>query len=356
MEKDKKKIRILVTDDTVTYRIILTNILRTFEDVEIAGTAHNGKDALEKIPTCFPDVITMDVEMPVMDGLTALRKIKERYPWIEIIMVSGTTQKNADIVLKALEEGAFDFIIKPTTTSSEQAKKELTKTLRNHISNLKAKKATQEQTVRHPRPIYLKLSRQPSIYPVKVDLVAIGVSTGGPKALARIMPSLSPNLPPILIVQHMPPLFTRSLASNLNKLCPLTVKEAEDGEPILPGTAYIAPGGRHMVIRTSNASFKVGLNDLPPENSCRPSVDVLLRSIAAQFHRKALSVILTGMGSDGLSGMKALKRKGVFCIAQDETSCAVYGMPRAIVENGLADEILPLEKIAQRINQLAGIK
>ena len=356
----KRKARILITDDMVTYRIIISSILRTFEDVEIVGTAKNGAEALKKIPECGPDIITLDVEMPVMDGLTALKKIKEAHPDVEVIMVSSASRKNADITVRALETGAFDFIVKPEAASAEEARRELAEALRKHITAITegkrlSKAAPSVVTTRMKPKAAPPLA--PARPPEKVDLIAIGVSTGGPKALGTILPELSENLPPILIVQHMPPLFTKSLADNLNKHSPLLVKEAEEGEPLRPGSAYIAPGGRHMILRKGGASFKIALSDAPPENSCRPSVDVLFRSIASQFPtERVLALVLTGMGSDGFKGVQSLKRKGVYCIAQDEASCVVYGMPKFIVDHGLADEVLPLDAIARRIKELAGIK
>ncbi len=352
----KEKARILITDDMVTYRIILSSILRTFEEVEIAGTAKNGQDALDKIATCHPDIITLDVEMPVMDGLTALKRIKAQYPEIDVIMVSGANRKNADITLKALEAGAFDFIVKPDAASAEEARKELSDALRQHITViLEKKRMGRAAGTRATVPSKPKAAAIPGHPPEKIDLVAIGVSTGGPKALSKLIPDLSAQLPPILIVQHMPPVFTKSLAENLNKHARLNVKEAEEREPLQHGTVYIAPGGRHMVIRKANGAFSVGLNDNPPENSCRPSVDVLFRTIATHFPpNRILSIILTGMGSDGFKGVQALKRRGAYCLAQDEASCVVYGMPKYIVDHGLADEILPLEEIAKRINELSG--
>ncbi len=355
---DKRKAKVLITDDMVTYRIILSSILRTFEDVEIVGTAKNGQDALDKIPEYHPDIITLDVEMPVMDGLTALKKIKAGHPDIEVIMVSGANRKNADITMKALEAGAFDFIIKPDSSSAEEARRELSEALRQHISAILEKKlsARPMPRVRVTPPPTQKEMAHPAAPPKKIELISIGVSTGGPKALGKLLPNLSPKLPPILIVQHMPPIFTKSLAENLNKHTRLNVKEAEENEPIKPGMVYIAPGGRHMVIRKANEAYVIGLNDNPPENSCRPSVDVLFRSIASHFpSEKVLSVIMTGMGSDGFKGVQALKRKGAYCLAQDEESCVVYGMPKYVVDHGLADEILSLEEMAKRINQLAGV-
>ncbi len=343
----------------VTYRIILSNILREFKDVKIVGTAGNGKIALEKIAELKPDVVTLDVEMPVMDGLTALREIRRRFPDVTVIMVSGASRCNADITIKALEAGAFDFIVKPDAESAEAARNELSKALFKQLDNILARKDGAKSMVRTPvaeaPPARLTGGVRTAVTPEKFKVIAIGISTGGPKALAALIPDLSEHLPPVLIVQHMPPVFTKSLADNLNRHAKLRVKEAEEGELLQAGTAYIAPGGRHMVMRKAGPGVVIGLNDNPPENSCRPSVDVLFRAIANQVPPgKTLSLILTGMGSDGLKGVQTLKRHGAYCIVQDEATCVVYGMPRAIVENGLADEILPLSDIGRRINTLAG--
>ncbi len=356
-------VKVIIVDDMLTYRIILSSLLRRIQGVKVVGSASNGKEALEKIESLKPDLVTLDIEMPVMDGLKTLEEIRKRWPDIGVIMVSGANKKNADITVKALQRGALSFIVKPDAASTDEAKEYLLTNLRREIDAfveglkkrlLRRRPAKKTPTRTAPEPPEPSRSRVSP--PRNPEVVALGISTGGPKALSEVIPKLPGNLPfPILLVQHMPPLFTKSLADSLDKKSALNVKEAERGEGIKPGTVYIAPGGHHMVVKKSGANRLIDLNDNPPEHGCRPAVDVLFRSVAEAYDpRKTVAIVMTGMGDDGCSGAAMLKRKGAYCIAQNEKSCVVYGMPRCLVEKGIAHEVLDLSEIPRAIARLAG--
>ena len=360
-------LRVMVVDDTVVYRKIVSEVLSDMPDVEVVGTAFNGKSALARIASLSPDIITLDIEMPEMDGLETLERMQTEAPHVGAIMLSSLTQKGGEMTMKALELGAFDFIPKPQDGSMEENRetvrsalmpmlkafsrfKEI-KTILKSKGGLKLpKKPTATSTV-VPRGTGRKDLRVQKMRE-KSDIVAIGVSTGGPNALAQMMPNLPADLGvPVLIVQHMPPVFTQSLANSLNSKCQIPVKEAVDGEPLQPNVALIAPGGKQMKI-VAGADGKtriVRVTDDPPENSCKPSVDYLFRSIAHHYVGRATGVIMTGMGSDGTLGLKLMKRNGATVIAQNEETCVVYGMPKTPIEEGFADTIAPLDSIADEI-------
>ncbi len=358
-------IKVMIVDDTIIYRKILKDVLLTIEDTEVITTAPNGKIALKKIETNKPDLILLDVEMPVMDGLETLIEIKKRYPEIGVIMVSGINERQANITLKALENGAVDFVAKPVGNNLNDNVAYLTDNLTPIIKMFQAKKETKtgfrkritprkpitEKNIKPATPSILRKSAVPS----KFDVLVVGVSTGGPNALAEFIPRLPKKLGvPVLLVQHMPPMFTKSLANHLNAKSAIEVVEATDNESILPDKVYIAPGGKHMVLRVDQKTKKpiVGIIDTPPVNSCKPSVDVLFQSISQYYKGNILSLIMTGMGSDGKNGVKKLKRIGCYSVAQSENSCVVYGMPRAIVDENLADEVVDLSKLGSRISEL----
>lgn len=377
------KLRLLVVDDTATYRLILANVINTIPDVILSGTANNGRVALEKLAEMPVDLVLLDIEMPEMDGLEALRAIKERYPKTGVVMISGMNRHSADITIKALEAGALDFISKPDAGDAQSNKDILTKKLTPIIRLMTAKR--QRETAQHvlqqpsakplsavqalsrlaATPIKREAPAQPVVTapsagkPAKIDVIAIGVSTGGPNALMTLIPRLPGDLGvPILLVQHMPAVFTASLASSLNAKSQLLVKEGEAGEIVRPNTVYIAPGGRHMTVRSDRepgSSFshvQIGLNDNPPENSCRPAVDVLFRSVSATYGRNVLAVVMTGMGTDGTRGVQVLKQSGCYCLTQSESTCVVYGMPRSIDNLGLSDERVDLSEMAGRITAM----
>jgi len=351
-----------VVDDTVTYRKVLSEVVNGIDCTELLGTAVSGDIALRKLKTLQPDLILLDVCMPGMDGVKTLKEIKKLYPKIAVVMVSGVSTRDADTTIEALNCGAVDFIPKPKATGFQEGIDSITASLIPIVKSLglvhnfptKSKVTEQKKVVTRTAP-----KRKVAIPKGKFDYLLIGVSTGGPNTLRSIIPKLPANLRcPILLVQHMPPLFTASLAEHLNKKSPLQVKEAVDGEQIVAGKVYIAPGGKHMAVRRGSGvnSLLVSINDQAPVNSCKPSVDVLFRSVAINVQGNVLSLILTGMGEDGAAGVATLKRKGAYSFAQDEESCVVYGMPRAVIEKDLADEIIPLNEIANRIIEVIGVK
>ncbi len=350
-----RKIKVLVVDDSPIMRKLITEALRADREIEVTGTASNGKEAVEKAPRLRPDVITLDIEMPIMDGLTALEKLRKVYPKARVIMFSSLTEKGAKETIKALSLGAFDFVTKPSSRSlSESIKRiqeELVPKIKSAVPRPSARLASPPRVSR-PRPIS-KPTYSRSILSGKREVVAIGVSTGGPKALAEVIPRLPGNFPvPILIVQHMPPIFTAQLAQRLDQLSALKVLEAAEGNPLTPGKVFIAPGDKHMEVKSVGTNKVIHLHKGPPENSCRPAVDVLFRSVARVYGGRSVGVILTGMGHDGLAGAKLMKEKGALIVAQDEATSVVYGMPRAVVEAGIADYVLPLSEIPNFLQKI----
>ena len=364
------KLRALVVDDSVVYRRILTEALKTLPEIEIIGSAPTGKIALQRIQELRPDLVTLDIEMPEFDGIQVLEAMKSQGATAAVIVVSAVTRKGGQLTLRALELGAFDFITKPEAASMEEGRdtilRELAPRIRALTQRLEARNALRNKpaVVASPSDKLTSALKVPSssleditrrmtslTAAIRPEMILIGVSTGGPNALARIIPALPGNLGiPILVVQHMPPIFTQSLADSLASKSALRVKEAADGEMVTPNVVYIAPGGKHMrVASTPDGKKQLQITTDPQENNCRPSVDYLFRSAAIGFPGRSTAVMLTGMGSDGLLGLQLLKRRGCFSIAQDEASCVVYGMPKAIVDAGLADAVLPLDSIAARI-------
>lgn len=352
------KLGILIVDDSMTYRMILREVLRNTEGVELRATARDGLDALEKLASLDVDLVFLDVEMPKMNGFETLHAIRQQYPDLPVVMISGVSRRSADITIQALEAGALDFIQKPDTGDTHgniNALREKLQPIINVCLQDRPKRrpdmGSSHQTVE---------GKEASTAPAApVDLIVIGVSTGGPQALMQLIPKLPNDLDiPILIVQHMPPLFTASLAESLNRASTLSVREASDGDILEPNTVFIAPGGSHMVLDVTgtsplNRQYSLKLDDGPPENSCKPAVDTLFRSVANSFRGKILALILTGMGQDGKLGVSLLKQRGdCYCITQTKSSCVIYGMPRAVEESGLSDEQLELEAIPQRIKVL----
>jgi two-component system, chemotaxis family, protein-glutamate methylesterase/glutaminase len=339
------KIRVLVVDDAVVIRKMITDALASDPEIELVGTAANGKIALAKISQVNPDLVTMDVEMPEMDGLTTLRELRKSHPRLPVIMFSTLTARGAETTLDALAAGANDYVTKPANVGSVAVG--LTRIREELIPKVKALcgRVIATPMPEVPRRVVVPTVRQ-AASPIK--LVVIGVSTGGPNALAQIIPALPGNLPvPVMIVQHMPPVFTRLLGERLNQQSPLTVKEAVHGEPIKLGCVYIAPGDYHMGL----AGGKVVLDQNPPENSCRPAVDVLFRSAAKTAGTGVLGIILTGMGQDGFRGAQAIVEAGGHVLAQDQATSVVWGMPSFVTKAGLAEQILPLNRVATEIVQ-----
>ncbi len=362
-----KPLRVLAVDDTVVYRKIVSEILAELPGVHAVGTAHNGKIAMSKIASLKPDLLTLDLEMPEMNGLEVLAAMKKEAPGVGAIMLSTLTRKGGEMTMKALQLGAFDFIPKPQTGTMEENKETIKNALapilnafsrRKQIQGILKGRSPSQGVAPEEKPAFTsggvaqQIGAIPSHKRRKSEIVGIGISTGGPVALAKMMPQLQPNLnAPILIVQHMPAIFTHSLAASLNSKCAIEVREAVDGEPVCPNTALIAPGRTQMkVVAAGDGKNKViRITDDPPENSCKPSVDYLFRSIAHLYKERATGVIMTGMGSDGTLGLKLMKRNGATIIAQDEATCVVYGMSKEPIESGIVDVIAPLDMIAKEI-------
>lgn len=365
-----KNLRVLVVDDTIVYRKAVSDIVEEIPGVELAGVAHNGKIALAKIATLKPDILTLDIEMPEMNGIEVLAELQKKHPGVGAIMLSTLTAEGSEMTMRALELGAFDFILKPQNRNQTESKKELRALLEPMLkafgksrfspSSLLAKTrmGTTSSALAAKSSLLASPTRPlPTIKPTaqrrgKSEIVVIGISTGGPNALNHMLPQLPGDLGvPVLIVQHMPPVFTKSLAASLDKKCALTVKEAINGENILPNIVYIAPGGKQMKLTagTDGLNRRIKITDDPPENSCRPSVDYLFRSVADYYVGRTTAVIMTGMGSDGTQGLGILKQKAAYTIGQDEASCVVYGMPKAPAELGYLDTVVPLHKIAAEI-------
>ena len=355
------QVKVLVVDDSAFMRKAISMMLESDPDIKVVGMGHDGVEGVELVKQLKPDVVTLDIEMPRMDGLTALKHIMEDNP-TPVMMVSSLTTDGASATLDALQLGAVDFIPKQLSFVAldiVKIKEELIKKIK-YIALNKHKLLRQYRS--QTKPVFTPSAEKKDRYKPpppslltctgrkEMDIVAIGASTGGPPALQAIIPRLPKNLPvPVMVVQHMPPTFTKSLADRLNALSQITVKEAEDGEPLNAGTAYIAPGSQHMTVSRASASFRIGLSDEPSDTLHRPAVDVMMHSVANVYNSKALGVILTGMGHDGLEGLKALKLRGGKVLAQNEESCVVYGMPRSVVENNLADKVVHIDKMANEI-------
>jgi two-component system chemotaxis response regulator CheB len=357
-------LRVLVVDDTVTYRKIVSDLLAATPGVEVIGAAPNGKIALEKIERLRPDVVTLDLEMPEMDGLEVMRRLTAAGSEVGVIVLSGATSYGANTTVAALNAGAFDFVKKPDFADSRQNVAALEKALRSRIDAFSRKRQVQ-RILKEPaaRPkvvsspvasdVASRMSRIADQEKTPPEVVAIGISTGGPQSLNQMLPRLPGDLPaPVLIVQHMPPVFTKSLADDLDRRCALSVREAADGHFAKPGEVLIAPGGRQMKIVRKRGELMICITDDPPENSCRPSVDYLFRSVARNCGAAAVGVIMTGMGNDGSLGCRQMKQRGAAIIAQDEASCVVFGMPREPIEQGVADAVVPLDEIASQIVRL----
>ena len=342
--EDMRPVRILIVDDSAVARKMLNDLLASDPAVVVAGSAGDGRQALARIRELKPDLVTLDVDMPGLDGLDALVEIRKLYRKLPVIMFSTLTERGAAVTLDALARGASDYVAKPSPSeapesSHERVQKELLRKIKCLCSE------------RTPRPQPRPASTSPSVRPLpRIDVVAIGTSTGGPSALSELIPRLPVDLPvPIVIVQHMPPLFTHLLAERLNALAPLAVQEGKAGEKLQRGQVWIAPGDRHMTVVRKGTNFLLGLNRDPHENSCRPAVDVLFRSVAQTYGANVLAVVLTGMGSDGTQGAAAVREAGGEVIVQDEESSVVWGMPGNVVAASLADHIVPLSGIAPEV-------
>ncbi len=395
------KIRVLVVDDSAVIRRIVTDVLNEDAAIEVVGTASNGRIALEKMVQLRPDLITLDVEMPEVDGLSMLSQLRKQDRKVPVIMFSSLTERAASVTVEALARGASDYVTKPSGSGNlAAAMASVRAELLPKVKALCAPPGTRPPGGSPPgshtaaptapgiRPSVdrLRPATGPSVGPrsavagagiasgaapaaptssaphsgpaSRVDVVAIGVSTGGPNALAVLLPSLRNLAVPILIVQHMPALFTKLLAEQLTNSSGIPVSEATHGMQVVPGRAYVAPGDHHMVAVREGTSVKLLLNQDPPENSCRPAVDVMFRSVATLYGANTLAIVLTGMGSDGEKGAAQIRKVGGQILAQDEASSVVWGMPGAVARAGLADQILPLAdlgpQIVSRVNRQRG--
>jgi len=347
-------VRVLIVDDSGFFRRRVSEILSEDPSIEVVGFAVDGKDAIEKVKELKPNVVTMDIEMPVMDGITATRTLMSQCP-LPILMFSSLTTDGAKATLDALEAGAVDFLPKrfeDISKDREEAKKLLCDrvkaVVRSRVSSLGNKSAVRPKPVvatKNARSTVLRTAKSKN-----TKLLAIGTSTGGPIALQQVLTQLPANFPlPIILVQHMPSTFTPAFSQRLDKLCAIHVKQADDGDVLQAGTAYLAPGGKQMMLVGNSSNAKLQIKDGDQSLTYKPSVDITFSSIASVFPGETLAIIMTGMGADGRDGSVLLNQKGSTVWAQDEASCVVYGMPAAIAEAGIADKILPLADIGRSI-------
>ncbi|HWX01693.1 chemotaxis response regulator protein-glutamate methylesterase [Collimonas sp.] len=345
-----KKIKVLCVDDSALIRSLMTEIINSQPDMTVVATAPDPLVARDLIKQLNPDVLTLDVEMPRMDGLDFLEKLMRLRP-MPVLMVSSLTERGSEITLRALELGAVDFVTKPKLGIREGLL-EYTDLIADKIRA--ASRARLQPVRKHGTDAgaaaggaLAPMLRSPLLSTEK--LIIIGASTGGTEAIREVLQPLPPDSPGIMIAQHMPPGFTRSFAQRLDGLCRITVKEAEHGERVLPGHAYIAPGGFHLSLARSGANYVAQLDQEAPVNRHRPSIDVLFDSVARHAGKNAIGVILTGMGRDGAAGMLRLRQAGAYTLAQDEASCVVFGMPREAIALGAASEIASLSEMSQRV-------
>lgn len=352
-------IRVLVVDDSAVVRRLVTTALREAGDIEVAGVARDGVEAIEQVAALEPDVVVLDIEMPRLDGLGAVVAIREDRPRLPIIMFSTLTERGAAATLEALSRGASDYVTKPSNTVGgvtagiEAVREQLVPRIRALAGRrrLAAGGAAAASSTAAPAPAVPAVVRPPRrVPPAPPEVLLIGSSTGGPDALARLLPALPGDLRvPVLIVQHMPPVFTAMLAQRLDRECALRVREATDGDPVLAGEVLIAPGDFHLQLVRTADGVHARLDQGPQENFCRPAVDVLFRSALGVYGGRALATVLTGMGQDGLEGCRALAAAGARVLVQDEASSVVWGMPGAVANAGIADETLPLDELPGRI-------
>jgi|SRR5271154_1275214 len=341
-------IRILVVDDSVVIRKVLCDILSADPQLEVVGTASDGKIALAKIAQLHPDLVTLDVEMPVLNGLETLAELRKLYPKLPVVMFSTLTERGAGATLDALSLGASDYATKPSNTGPAASIKAIQTELIPKIKALCARPAGKLRSL--PPPLPPVQVRRPAHR--RIEIVTIGTSTGGPNALAEVLPRIPKDFPvPVVLVQHMPPIFTRLLAERLGSRSEITVQEGSAGVVLSPGHAWIAPGNFHMMVRRAGIGSRLDLNQDPPENSCRPAVDVLFRSVAEVYGANVLGVVMTGMGSDGVIGAQRIRERGGEVIIQDEASSVVWGMPGLVQASGQADAVYPLDQLGQEITR-----
>jgi len=346
-----QKIRVLCVDDSALIRSLMTEIINSQPDMTVVATAPDPLVARELIKQHNPDVLTLDVEMPRMDGLDFLEKLMRLRP-MPVVMVSSLTERGSEITLRALELGAVDFVTKPKV-GIRDGMLDYAEKLADKVRAAARARVRQAAPAQHAAgaapaaAAHAPMLNNPLVSTEK--LIIIGASTGGTEAIREVLVPLPPDAPAVLIAQHMPPGFTKSFAQRLNGLCRISVKEAEHGERVLPGHAYIAPGHAHLLLARSGANYIAHLSDDPPVNRHRPSVDVLFRSAAQHAGKNAVGVILTGMGKDGAAGLLDMRNSGAYTLAQDEASCVVFGMPREAIAMGGADEVAPLSEMSRRV-------
>ena len=357
--------RVLVVDDVSLYRkIVVTALKRLWPSIE-EETAPNGELALKKVEAFNPDLVLLDIELPDLNGLEVLKQLRVTHPDLPVVLISGVNARNADVVIEGLTLGAIDFIAKPVTKDPDSSIAQLCASLDQSLSFMMQPGAPLPRPAPGPeREAVPAGAKEPAgaVQPKrhgKVSVVAIGVSTGGPKALESVIPKIPANFSvPIVIVQHMPAAFTESLARTLARHSKIPVVEAKDGMPLVAGSAYIAPGNHHLIVERASggngSQFVAKLNDGPPVNSCRPSADVLFRSLAGVAGPETLTVVMTGMGRDGLYGVECVKQAHGYCLTQSKETCVVYGMPKAVDEAKLSDQSVPLEQLADRIIAVTG--
>jgi two-component system, chemotaxis family, protein-glutamate methylesterase/glutaminase len=337
------RIRVLVIDDSAVVRKLISGIFEKADGIELAGTALDPFIAAEKIKVLHPDVITLDIEMPRMDGLTFLSKLMVSWP-LPVIMVSSLTDAGTKATIKAMQSGAVDFVLKPSLDDGndrwELFGRDLVEKIRIAARVHIARKQNKPEIPINPQAVKHSDGMRPS-----VSLIAIGASTGGTEVITRILCAMNTNVPGIVVTQHMPPKFTEAFAQRIDSMAAIRVKEAANGDRIYDGCAYIAPGGTQMLVRHDSCGFLIEVNDDPPVNRHKPSVDVLFNSVTQSAGSKSIGIILTGMGADGASGLLSMKESGAYTIAQDEQSSIVFGMPREAINMGAADKVMNIEEI-----------
>ena len=352
------KVKVLIVDDSALVRQTLVSILETDPMIEIIGVAADPFIAVERIKECKPDVITLDIEMPRMDGLTFLKKLMSQHP-IPVVVISTLTEKGTDSALLALEYGAVEVIAKPKVNTKallEQSTIELCGKVRAAAQALIRKKSNlgSDRTTNGVEPklsadAIISKAKYASMIQTTESVIAIGASTGGTEALRVVLEEFPADSPGIVVVQHMPEMFTKQFAKRLNDLCKVTVKEAENGDKVIRGQVLIAPGGKHMLVKRSGAMYHVEIMDGPLVNRHRPSVDVLFRSVARFAGKNAVGAILTGMGDDGAVGMLEMKEAGAYTVAQDEKTCVVFGMPKEAIKRGGVEKVVPLSEVTKTL-------
>jgi two-component system chemotaxis response regulator CheB len=353
------RINVLVVDDSVVIRRLVTTSLDADPDITVVGTAANGRIALSKLLQVAPDLVTLDVEMPVLDGLATLRELRKTHPRLPVIMFSTLTERGASATLEALTCGASDYVTKPANVGSvpeaiAAVREQLVPKIKALVPLRGGPAAAPLRPTARPVPAGGSAGRAPgTASTARVDLLAIGSSTGGPDALTAVLPLLPRDLPvPVVITQHMPPVFTRLFAQRLDAKSPLAVKEAEDGDLVQAGRVLVAPGDRHLVLERRGTAVVARLSDAPAENFCRPAVDVMFRSASALYGEHVLGVVLTGMGSDGARGAEVVRAAGGQVVVQDQATSVVWGMPGAVVALGQADRVVPLSQVAREVLQV----